>query len=258
MSRRTWTPINPDGSVNEAELGLPWDTAEPTTWEAIAPKVGNGYSAFIAGALRRAELCPRHRFWLLFGGRLPVSPFPENVTIAAGPIASQAEADRVLPALLAVKAARREAVFAPREVIDLEAFLWGAAPDTASRFENGHLRRSGAGGQMVTARPLNAIHAVRVRGDHAPMLPDHVRLLRDQAAAAGVPFSLAWGEWAPVAMPHAWFDGSREVVHVNGEMRLATWSDLAAAHSDWQGFERWGAARTGCSLDGVDYPEDDL
>lgn len=270
MKRRMWAPINPDGTVNDAELSRPWDTAEPTMWEAIAPKVGNGYAAFIAGALRRAELCPHHRFWLLFGGRMPVSPFPENVTIAAGPIASQAEADRVLPALLAVKAARREAVFAPREAIRLlencttgTCKLCGGDGEITDPAHWAHPLNTGDGEDETwcldcESGHIQGVDAVRVRGGDAPLHPTWVRLLRDQAKNAGVPFSLSWGEWAPVAMPNAWFDGSRAIAHVSGEVHPATWADVVAAHGDWHGFERWGSARTGCSLDGDDYPEVDL
>lgn len=76
---------------------------------------------------------------------------------------------------------------------------------------------------------LNLLHAVILGGESGknarPMHPDWVRSVRDQCAAAGVPFMFKqWGEWIPVAWPIR-EDGTRadiveKVVGVHGFNRV--------------------------------------
>lgn len=272
MNRQTWTPIRPDGSIDEAELRRPADTAEPTTWEAAlfdatphefeSDRVAAvfGVAAFEQRHSFRLTLADIGRATAWFSGpyqgedctmwcaneacyRLPWSvrggirlrlccdwPLP-NVTIVAGPITTQAEADTILPALLAVKAARREAVFAPREAIEVE-----------SCFLTGEYAPRDFGGAMAEEMGPR-LDAVRVRGGDTPLHPAWVRALRDQARDAGVRFSLAWGTWAPLReIPH-----SPTLIHT--EMYCPFGPDGGV-------FTKQGPGWQCCTLDDVSYPED--
>jgi protein gp37 len=107
-------------------------------------------------------------------------------------VENQAEADRRIPHLLAVPAAKRflscEPLLGPVDLTYLapqpgRTHHWSSLyrdPDTGRRMVNWVIAggESGAG-----ARPMH---------------PDWARSLRDQCAAAGVPFFFKqWGEWAP-------------------------------------------------------------
>lgn len=111
---------------------------------------------------------------------------PPNVWIGAT-IVNQDEADRDIPKLLAVPAARR--------FLSMEPLL--GPVDLTS------INRNGGTGLM---RPLdgrfNRLDWVIVGGESGPnarpMHPDWARDLRDQCQAAGVPFLFKqWGEWTP-------------------------------------------------------------
>ncbi|WP_241301099.1 phage Gp37/Gp68 family protein [Burkholderia cenocepacia] len=113
-------------------------------------------------------------------------PWP-NVWLGAT-IVNQAEADRDIPKLLAVPARVRflsmEPLLGP---VDLTSIPWGG------------LRVSSLQGW---SSPEHGLHWVIVGGESGPgarpMHPDWARDLRDQCAAAGVPFLFKqWGEWAP-------------------------------------------------------------
>ncbi len=108
---------------------------------------------------------------------------PPNVWIGAT-ITSQAEADRDIPKLLAVPARVR--------FLSMEPLL---GPVQLPRYID--RARSGAFDVWTTG-----IDWVIVGGESGPgarpMHPDWARSLRDQCAAAGVPFLFKqWGEWAP-------------------------------------------------------------
>jgi protein gp37 len=110
-------------------------------------------------------------------------PWP-NVWIGAT-IVNQEEADRDIPKLLAVPAARR--------FLSMEPLL-GSVDLT------GIYRPWGERG--ASAALLSRIHWVIVGGESGtgarPIHPDWARDLRDQCAGAGVPFLFKqWGEWAP-------------------------------------------------------------
>jgi hypothetical protein len=257
MKREAWTPILPTGEIDAAELRRPAETAEPTTWEAQWIP-GDGWDAAGDFALldmaRVTRANPQHRFifvaadpgkveaWRRWSAdedddNTAVPDFPENVTIAVGPIATQAEADRDLPALLGVKAALREAVFAPREAIDLaRTGALGCSCEDEDRCSGT------CAFYRYAADKTKRLDAVRVRGGETPILPAHVRALQEQAAAAGVPFSLAWGEWVPLGQ-------TRCTAFGDVEMRCP-FGRIAGV------FAKLGAARSGCALDGVDYPEE--
>jgi protein gp37 len=108
-------------------------------------------------------------------------PWP-NVWIGAT-IVNQEEADRDIPKLLAVPAAKR--------FLSMEPLLGSVSFE--GMFANTGDPRDGT-------NSLEALDWVIVGGESGPkarpMHPDWVRSLRDQCAAAGVPFLFKqWGEW---------------------------------------------------------------
>lgn len=110
---------------------------------------------------------------------------PDNVWLGAT-VVNQAEADRDIPKLLALPARVR--------FLSMEPLL-------------GPVDLARAGLEIDMSGPLDAppttnIQWVIVGGesgpDARPMRPEWARSLRDQCAAAGVPFLFKqWGEWAP-------------------------------------------------------------
>lgn len=140
--------------------------------------------------------------WLLLtkriGNALPMLALmfprgvPDNVWIGAT-IVNQEEADRDIPKLLAVPARVRflsmEPLLGP---VDLTSIPWGG------------LRVSALDGWKL---PQDGIHWVIAGGESGhgarPMHPSWPRALRDQCAAAGVPFLYKqWGEWNDCSVPN--------------------------------------------------------
>lgn len=133
---------------------------------------------------------------------------PDNVWIGAT-ITSQAEADRDIQKLLDVPARVRflsmEPLLGP---VDLERIQWpekhkvdvlrGGAWDLPGWIHDGFVNHS----------DMNTVDWVIAGGESGPgarpMHPEWARSLRDQCAAAGVPFLFKqWGNWRAAA----WFDG---------------------------------------------------
>lgn len=129
-------------------------------------------------------------------------------------ITSQAEADRDVPKLLAVPAAVRflsiEPMLGP---VDIRFAFSDAGVIRCPRcmFGTNRLDHGPCPNDGETLRNDPGVHWVICGGEsgpHArPMHPDWARSLRDQCAAAGVPFMFKqWGEWAPYDRSR--FDGS--------------------------------------------------
>ncbi len=118
-----------------------------------------------------------------------VERLPGNVWLGAT-IVSQAEADRDIPKLLAVPARVRflsmEPLIGPVDLTSSGA-VWSDM--------NGNIVDAPSSG----LRGVDWVIVGGESGPHArPMHPDWARSLRDQCAAAGVPFLFKqWGEWAP-------------------------------------------------------------
>lgn len=150
---------------------------------------------------------------------LDMMPLP-NVWIGAT-ITSQAEADRDIPKLLAVPARVRFLSMEPLlghvnlrslpmgegEIDALKADTWeheidqwrDTDEDWIEQFEDWYSVNLSDG---LTGSMHSTIDWVIVGGENGPdarpMHPDWARSLRDQCAAAGVPFLFKqWGEWAP-------------------------------------------------------------
>lgn len=117
-------------------------------------------------------------------GKFPTAEWPlPNVTLGVS-VEDQATADDRLPHLLAAPAATRIVSAEPLLGAIVLAGGWFGLGDNGA-FGTGRLDGVIVGGES---------------GPHArPMHPDWARSLRDQCAAAGVPFFLKqWGEWAPI------------------------------------------------------------
>jgi protein gp37 len=122
-------------------------------------------------------------------------PLPANVWLGAT-VVTQAEAVRDIPKLLAVPARVRFLSMEP--LLGPVSLRWSAAfpesaPYTAQK----------PGGTTNHFDGLRQIDWVIVGGESGPgarpMSPDWARRIRDQCAAAGVPFLFKqWGEWIPM------------------------------------------------------------
>ena len=115
---------------------------------------------------------------------------PANVWLGAT-VVNQAEADRDVPKLLRVPARVRflsiEPMLGP---VDLTAHLWGRAAPCDRCTQDADCECGYAQRREITDEPaIDWIIAGGESGPHArPMHPDWIRSLRDQCAAAGVPF----------------------------------------------------------------------
>jgi protein gp37 len=162
-------------------------------WLLLTKRIGNA-QPMIAEAMRdQGDADSEFAGW----------PWP-NVWLGAT-IVSQAEADRDIPKLLNVPAAKRflsmEPLLGP---VDLTRI------DINGDFEIYPLRGTTecVNDEGEPAQDFPAIDWVIVGGESGPsarpMHPDWARSLRDQCQAAGVAFLFKqWGNWRPAA----WFDG---------------------------------------------------
>ena len=192
---------------------------------------------------------------------------PANVWLGTT-VEDQERADQRIPHLLKVPAAVR--------FLSCEPLLGPLALRPVDDFsDNGHGRRW-LGGPSCNAASSPGIDWVICGGEsgpHArPMHPDWARGLRDQCAAAGVPFLFKqWGEWAP-------FVNEAHYTHGGAERHAHTWIerdgtqgscwivDDDGSWSNWTGeptedaavMGRHGKKAAGRLLDGVEhngYPE---
>nr|WP_319566267.1 phage Gp37/Gp68 family protein [uncultured Rhodoferax sp.] len=125
---------------------------------------------------------------------------PPNVWIGAT-ICNQDEADRDIPKLLAVPAAKRFLSMEPLlGYVDLTSHLWGRAIPCSDCTKDANC---GCGwyprGDVPNEPALDWVIPGGESGPNArPMHPDWASSLRDQCQAAGVPFLFKqWGEWGP-------------------------------------------------------------
>ncbi|MBR8084583.1 hypothetical protein C6V04_29100 [Burkholderia multivorans] len=156
---------------------LIWNTPH-LDWLLLTKRIGNADTMII----RALELA----------GRNVNTPWPwANVWLGAT-IVNQAEANRDVPKLLSTPARVR--------FLSMEPLL-----GPVNLAESGALW-SDMNGNIVdaTARGLRGVDWVIAGGESGPgarpMHPDWARSLRNQCAAAGVPFLLKqWGEWMPIS-----------------------------------------------------------
>lgn len=133
-----------------------------------------------------------------------VTPWPWPHVWLGTTVENQAEADRRIPHLLAVPAAKRflscEPLLGP---VDLSAWLrrFDHCPHDGAAI-NGCEGCDGTGGGDCGAVTRSALDWIIAGGESGPQArashPDWLRSLRDQCAAASTPFFFKqWGEWAP-------------------------------------------------------------
>lgn len=159
--------------------------------------------------------------------------FP-NVWIGAT-ICNQEEADRDIPKLLAVPAAKRflsmEPLLGPVDLTRLSPKLFSAKANALTGIWNWE-----DGPSKPESPPLDWVIVGGESGPHArPMSPDWVRSLRDQCRAAGVPFFFKqWGEWLPMLGQAGGVVVSKKIVTPDG------WS------MGWAGKKAAGRRIDGC------------
>jgi protein gp37 len=155
-------------------------------------------------------------------------------------IRTQADADARIPHLSTVPAAVRWLDVVPVGPVDLATFELEYDRTTGHVHGGANWRADGIG------TPL--LHWIVVRGETGPnatpLHPDWVRSLRDQCQHAGVPFWFdGWGEW--IAVPEGWMDTMEKCPCGKSPI-----DSLPVRNEDGTIFVRFGAANSGCTLDG--------
>lgn len=175
-----------------------------------------------------------------------------NVWLGAT-VVNQAEADRDVPKLLAVPARVRFLSIEP-----MLGPLWLNDYLYTSLVPTGRIRTHKGRRQMELAHQGRAglLHWVICGGESGPgarpMHPDWARSLRDQCAAAGVPFLFKqWGEWLP----------AKEGNSITGKVLVLEGAAPFTDHPKWHDFAdgqkvaRIGKKAAGRQLDGRTHDE---
>lgn len=164
-------------------------------------------------------------------------------------VENQAMADMRIPLLLDTPAAKRFLSCEPLlESVDLSPWLWG--PDKACK----NCPKDIDCDCYCYTRPelkLTGLDLVIAGGESGkgsrPSHPDWFRSLRDQSAAAGVPFFFKqWGDWLPIDLPA----GGGNFEHNKPTEVTDIWSDGAGYL-----MERVGKKAAGRLLDGREWSE---
>jgi protein gp37 len=199
----------------------------------------------------------------------PSEGIPANVWLGAT-ICNQEEADRDIPKLLAVPAAKRFLSVEPMlGAIDLTAILhatgYGASPCTGCGevVTRNTLDGSTACLQACDGPTLAALDWVIVGGESGPgarpMHPDWARSLRNQCAAASVPFLFKqWGEYQSVFHNDHDDECQRtpKAVHISGKIEYRPIEASACMHNSLEGWTamcKVGKKSAGRELDGMEH-----
>jgi len=186
-----------------------------------------------------------------------------NVWIGAT-VVNQAEADRDIPKLLAVPAAKRflsiEPLLGPVDLTSIDV-MGGDGVIFPLKGTSDCVDDEGA-----PADDIPALDWVIVGGESGPnarpMHPDWARSLRDQCQAAGVPFLFKqWGEWVPyedsAQPPFKWSQHGHEIDgHVLPDFESEDGQRQREWHCDWSDMllaRRVGKKAAGRLLDGVEH-----
>lgn len=180
--------------------------------------------------------------------------WPANAWLGIS-VVNQAEADRDIPKALAAKAALR----VPRLFLSVEPML-GAVDLNNLPSVSGVGRYLDAlfdsAGSDLPGRVDWVICGGESQEGARPMHPDWARSLRDQCAAAGVPFMFKqWGEWTPGVNVSA-TSGTVAAAWHNGDKWIFGSENLANEDGhidDEPDLYRVGKARAGRLLDGVEH-----
>lgn len=204
--------------------------------------------------------------WLLLTKRIGNVPamvsvipgwLPDNVWLGAT-ICNQAEADRDIPKLLEVPARVRFLSMEPL-LVAVEISRWLGYCERLDK--HGISRRTG--GEHIACDRHCGLAWVIAGGESGPgarpMHPDWARSLRDQCAAAGVPFLFKQhGEWAPGSgdFGAGRFETAavaRDGRVVRGGYDAAGYPAGAASADGWAMVHRAGKKAAGRLLDGVQH-----
>lgn len=214
-------------------------TATPNLdWLLLTKRIGNVPAMMIDVA--------RSLFWM---DNLDVTSVPANVWLGAT-IVNQEEADRDIPKLLAVPATKRflsmEPLIGPVDLTgEYLAAKLGEYP--FKRLPREH-----------RTKLVDLLDWVIVGGESGPgarpMHPDWARSLRDQCAAAGVPYLFKqWGEWVPRGPESMGYpiidDVPRRRITDAGD----NGQDMAAEGGNDVWMQRAGKKAAGRLLDGVQH-----
>jgi protein gp37 len=190
---------------------------------------------------------------------LPGLTWPRNAAIGCT-VVNQEEADRDVPKLLAAKAALQPAfAFLSMEPllgpVDLTGHLWGRATPCAECSRDadcgcGFYPRGACDGEAAIDWVITGGETDQGKHMARPADPSWYRSLRDQCAAAGVPFHFKqWGEWQPASEHYADFEplmrAQRDYVH-RGAQSVAVLEGGAQ-------LARIGKDHDPCTLDGVQH-----
>lgn len=208
--------------------------------------------------------------------------YPDDVTMAAWPLPNvwlgvsaedQPRADDRIPRLLATPAAKRFVSLEPLlggiqlhklevqggRLIAYQSALTGAVAALYGDPFTGHMKFTGP------RRPI--LDSVIVGGENGPrpMHPDWVRQIRDDCAAAGVPFLFKqWGSWAPdpdldrpfrSSPPHEAEPGTLGALQSSTGQHAVAWQriDPATGHAEGTQLAKLGKRAAGRLLDGVEH-----
>lgn len=187
-------------------------TTPELDWLLLSKRIGN-WQKRLAAAIEHIDSgldseavrfgYPVRRMWLQ---QWLTGTAPANVWIGAT-VVNQEEADRDVPKLLQVPARVRflsiEPMLGPVElVLKGDPFNRRGQLDPLRGEKTTYIGAAEDGRAMWAGAPCERIHWIVAGGEsslHArPAHPDWFRSLRDQCAAAGVPFHFKqWGEWMP-------------------------------------------------------------
>lgn len=183
-----------------ASLADVFDNAVPDEWRAdlfdLIEKTPNLDWLLLTKRIGNAK----DTIFIARGGHLPIL---DNLWIGAT-ICNQQEADRDIPKLLAVPAAKRFLSMEPLlEHVDVFSTMTGELLHSSGNdYEPGWLDWIIVGGES---------------GQHArPMHPNWVFSIRDQCKAAGVSFLFKqWGEWVPRSACYHTFEDGQSCVDID-------------------------------------------
>jgi len=213
------------------------------TYESVYCEMGN---------LGERLLGDPHPYRLFYPNGMPW-PLP-NVWLGVS-VEDQERAEERIPLLLDTPAAVRfisaEPLLGPIDVTRLRGGTLDALD--GHDFEAiGDIRDAGVLSRTKHSPGLDWVIVGGESGhDARPMHPEWARALRDQCAAAGVPFFFKqWGEWA-VAPEHLnYSDAIGWAVDIGTPWRMA---DRIQHNSSGHTFARVGKTRSGRTLDGVEH-----
>ncbi len=207
-------------------------TKRPEKIRELLTRAQNGIQADLLVGNRPGPRLMELRSWLY--DWLDNGNAPANVWLGTT-VEDQGRADQRIPALLQVPAAVR--------FLSCEPLLGPVDLRCVSPYHNPGGGRLGLDALAPGAMHLDWVICGGESGPHArPMHPDWARGLRDQCAAAGVPFLFKqWGEWFPMGAGGEW--PGRNNWRVAGSF----------AHDPHQYIVKTGKHAAGRLLDGVEH-----